>query len=68
MRRVNTQLLCASRERLVRIESGTCALEVAQLQHARQRIEESLANVPQAERQSIANALFETAIELLLRR
>ena len=68
MRANHSRLLCAPRESLLRIEDGTCALEVAQLRHARERIEQSLANVPQAERRSIANALIETAIELLLRR
>jgi hypothetical protein len=51
----------------MRIASGADALELAQLQLARKRIEESLENLPPRERQSMADALFEDAIELLMR-
>jgi hypothetical protein len=63
----DTKLLCASSRGLMRIASGADALELAQLQLARKRIEESLENLPPRERQSMADALFEDAIELLMR-
>jgi hypothetical protein len=51
----------------MRIASGAGDLELAQLQLARRRIEESLQDLPAVERQSIADALIEDAIELVMR-
>lgn len=65
--RADVSVLCASSRGLMRIASGAGDLELAQLQLARRRIEESLQDLPAVERQSIADALIEDAIDLVMR-
>jgi hypothetical protein len=67
MRAEHVSVLCASSRGLMRIASGAGELELAQLQLARKRIEESLKGLPPRERQAIADALIEEAIELVMR-
>jgi hypothetical protein len=60
------ELYCACPRGLTRIADGSGFVEVAELQRARARIEESLRDVPVRERELLTDALFSRAIEVLM--
>ena len=63
---IESELLCTCAHGLTRIADGCGFVEVAELQRARARIEESLREMPKPQREVLADALFSRAIEWLM--
>ncbi len=61
-----SEFLCTCPQGLTRIADGCGFVEVAELQRARARIEESLRDIPRPQREVLVDALFSRAIEWLM--
>jgi len=66
--RLEINLLSSGARGLVRVATDDSFVELAELSRARRRIEACLAKLPESERERVATALLEQAVQEVLRR